>query len=90
MTDTGKSPAGHEVPTRNELLVAGLAVLGLVLCIAGAGLVIFLPGTPTLADSFWGLILFFIGAVFTGITTVLPGEPQDLWAAWRARQSGPG
>lgn len=78
-----------EPVTHWELASAGATVFGLVLSLIGAGLVIFQPGTPTLSSAGGGILLFLIGAVVTAVSTVLPGEPSDLWTAWKARRAGP-
>ena len=68
----------HHTVTRAELAVAVAGLVGLALCLLGTALVVFQPGRPTLGSSATGIILFLIGAVMTGIGTLLPGEPEDL------------
>lgn len=88
-TPEGQAAAHHGPVKRMELLVALVGLVGILFCLIGTGLVVFQPGRPTLGSSGFGIILFLIGAVMTGIGTLFPGEPEDLWTAWKARQSGP-
>lgn len=81
--------APEEPITRAELISGAVTLAGVLLALIGTLLVVFQSGRPTLASSGAGIILFLIGAVVTGVSTVLPGEPQDLWTAWKARRSGP-
>ena len=79
----------EEPVTRAEVISGAVTLAGVLLAIIGAAQVIFVPGQPTLQAAGIGILLFLIGAVVTGVSTVLPGEPQDLWTAWKARGSGP-
>jgi drug/metabolite transporter (DMT)-like permease len=75
--------------TRAELISGAVTLAGVLLALIGTALVVFQSGRPTLASSGTGIVLFLVGAVVTGVSTVLPGEPQDLWTAWKARRAGP-